>query len=82
MKLIERVIRRRSGIFAAVLVLWVGLAVFGGRSIAPNEAQAQESKAGGRKAPAAEALRLNTLGVAYMNQQKSAEAIRILPRRG
>jgi len=74
MKVFERVMGRRWWISGVVLVLLPVLVAFGGTRIARNEASTQDAKAVTRKAPAGEALRLNTLGVAYMNQQKSAEA--------
>jgi tetratricopeptide (TPR) repeat protein len=75
MKVWKNVIHRRywfSGIALVLLPCW---AAFAGRRIARGDAASlQEAKAASRKAPKGEALRLNTLGVAYMNQQKSAEA--------
>src|SRR6266403_6050791 len=66
--------RRLYWIFVAVL-LSPGLVLFA--SHRPGEENYQTASATGtrqKKAPAGDALRLNTLGVAYLNQQKSAEA--------
>ena len=64
MKLWKTVARRRYWIFGLGVLLLPGLLAFGRRRTGQNA----------KKAPAGEALRLNTLGVAYMNQQKSGEA--------
>ena len=74
MKIWRRERRRRYWLSGLGLVLLPGLVVFASRR---TEREAPESspraKAETKKAPAADALRLNTLGVAYMNQQKSKE---------
>jgi tetratricopeptide (TPR) repeat protein len=76
MKASHRGSRRVYWIFGAAVLL-PGLVVFAshrpdgaGYQSAPPEGASQ------KKAPAGDALRLNTLGVAYLNQQKSAEAQR------
>ena len=75
MKRWKMAVGRRLWIAGMALVLLPGLAVFAARRGNRSGAEvAQETKTGGKKAPAGEALRLNSLGVAYMNQQKSAEA--------
>jgi len=75
MKVSERVSYRRWWITGAAVVLLPTLVAFAGRKISWDfAADSQEAKTTSRKAPGGEALRLNTLGVAYMNQQKSAEA--------
>jgi Tfp pilus assembly protein PilF len=75
MKVRERANYRPWWVTGAVLVLLPALAAVAGRHIPSSVATGlQESKTTSRKAPAGEALRLNTLGVAYMNQQKSAQA--------
>jgi tetratricopeptide (TPR) repeat protein len=64
MKLWKTVTRRRYWVFGLGVLLLPGLLAFGRRRTGQNRKQV----------PAGDALRLNTLGVAYMNQQKSAEA--------
>jgi tetratricopeptide (TPR) repeat protein len=70
MKFFERARHRSYWIAGLALVLLPGLAAFAGL----GAGRSGGAKAASRKAPSGEALRLNTLGVAYMNQQKSAEA--------
>ena len=73
MKIRKKVSRRWYWILC--LVLLPSLVGFAARRGNRNEAlDAQAAKTSGKKAPAGEALRLNTLGVAYLNQQKGAEA--------
>src|SRR6266481_2247686 len=67
--------RRLYWIFVAAVLPLPGLVLFA--SHRPGEENYQTASATGarqKKAPAGDALRLNTLGVAYLNQQKSAEA--------
>jgi tetratricopeptide (TPR) repeat protein len=58
-----------------ILILLPGLVAYAGHRGSPLHSQAtQAAKTATKKAPAGDALRLNTLGVAYLNQQKAAEA--------
>ena len=75
MKRWKMAVGRRLWIAGMALVFLPGLAAIAARRGNRSGAEvAQETKTGEKKAPAGEALRLNSLGVAYMNQQKSAEA--------
>jgi len=72
MKVWRRVSYRREWIAGIALVLLPGLAAIAGRRGAREIDRGLQAEA--RREPNGKALRLNTLGVAYMNQQKSAEA--------
>jgi tetratricopeptide (TPR) repeat protein len=74
MKFFEREMCRSYWVAGLALVLLPSLGAFAARRISGSSAQSQEAQTAERKAPRGGALRLNTLGVAYMNQQKSAEA--------
>src|SRR5215470_15975721 len=65
----KKVFRRWHGVAGLGILLLPALLALGGWRGA-----GQGAKQDAKKAPAGDALRLNTLGVAYMNQQKSAEA--------
>jgi tetratricopeptide (TPR) repeat protein len=65
-----RVFRRWYGICGLGILLLPGLLAFTGRRAGQSA----------KKAPVGDALRLNTLGVAYMNQQKSGEAQKYFER--
>src|SRR6266403_2054954 len=67
--------RRLYWIFVAAVLLLPGLVLYASnRPGEENYQTASATEARQKKAPAGDALRLNTLGVAYLNQQKSAEA--------
>ena len=75
MNIWKRAVGRRYWVTGIGLLLLPGLVAFAARRVNRSGAlDSQELKSNGKKAPAGEALRLNSLGVAYMNQQKSAEA--------
>ncbi len=62
-------------IFGAAALLLPGLGMFAShRTDQAVNLSAPATGSGQKKTPAGDALRLNTLGVAYLNQQKSAEA--------
>jgi tetratricopeptide (TPR) repeat protein len=63
----------RRSIFGIVLAL-PGLFAFGDYANSEGNSGQQVGTTGGKKAPAGDALRLNTLGVAHLNQGKSTEA--------
>ena len=66
--------RRLYLIFGAALLLLPGFVVFGSRRTDEAASLNAPTTAGAQKrAPAGDALRLNTLGVAYLNQGKAAE---------
>jgi len=63
----------RRRIFGVVLAL-PGLFAFGHYANSAGSSRQQVAAAGGQRVPAGDALRLNTLGVAHLNQGKSADA--------
>src|SRR5215468_4837331 len=75
MKVREKSLYERCWIAGSALLLLSGLLTVAAHRPNPEDVSGpQTTQASNKKAPAGEALRLNTLGVAYMNQQKSAEA--------
>jgi tetratricopeptide (TPR) repeat protein len=75
MKIRERFFYKRCWIAGSALLLLPGLLTVEAYRGNPEDVSGPATTQGGnKKLPAGEALRLNTLGVAYMNQQKSAEA--------
>jgi tetratricopeptide (TPR) repeat protein len=59
--------------FAAAVLLLPGLVLFASHPYDRNSEQNAATTGSRKKAPAGDALRLNTLGVAYLNQGKAAE---------
>src|SRR5215813_1887455 len=63
-----------AGWIFGLAVTLPGLLAFAYHTNPRTNVQQKTTAAGGQKAPAAETLRLNTLGVAHLNQGKSADA--------
>jgi tetratricopeptide (TPR) repeat protein len=79
MKAWHRGLQRVYWIFAAALLLLPGLVVLAShRTDKAANLNAPATASSQKKAPAGDALRLNTLGVAYLNQGKAAEAQKYL----
>src|SRR5262245_60405577 len=69
----------RGWVFVVALAL-PGLFAFAHDSNPRANVRGQAAAAGGQKTPAEETLRLNTLGVAHLNQGKSADAQKYFER--
>src|SRR5215475_598780 len=70
---VSKKVSARGWIFGAALALLPGLFAFGRHANTRGSSTEQSAAASGQKAPTGDALRLNTLGVAYLNQGKSAD---------